>query len=1012
METFKVSSVVGNQLPEFVRSDYPLFVTFLEKYYQWLEQNNKPHYEIDALRDANDIDEADSFYIDKLRNDLLPYFPKNIVADKRLFLKLISNFYKSSGTQESVKFLFKALYNDEIEIYYPKEEILIASDGKWVLPLALRIDTNDNNIFNIEKCLLQGETSKATAIVEKVIRSVDRQLGISYIEVYVSNVDRLFATGETLTATYVDSVTNLDVTVTGRLIGSLSEIKVDPNNRGLFYRGYEPENNYDGDPVSIVGGLNPESANPIGAIAYVGQTTKGSITDIVVERGGFGFRSALTYPGSSLIDFRGGFENTSFGQEARANISLIDEDTFRSMNLLSTIVSEISTGANVTLSGTANVSISENVVYGTGTSFTTELTVGDAIYVGSNLAEVSIITNDTTLNVVSIFAGTGNNITLLKAGGTIANIRSRTINSISSIATVNVHPISFVTIDGSGGGYRNKPSVETYSFYNEDLTDDLILNSVNVVKGTSIIANNATATGNLPSLIETGDYVRIVYLSSVSGAQIGEEIRELSFVDSTNLYFSEPFPNDVAARVFKVNRRDLYKLRSIGTIKINSGGTGYANGEILIFTGGSGYGANGFVTVNTAGSIVSVTINNHSSNAYVIGGEGYTRESLPTITIQTAGGSGANLAVSEITGDGESYALTTSRVGAVSSIRVISYGYDYVAAPNVSLRNADIITYNITEGNLFVANSIIYQGVSNTNFTFKATVDSYNPTNGLLRVFDYLGTINLEARLLYDSPTEINAVSSLASSFTPYGDGTAKATAKFENGLIRYPGIYLNTDGQISADKKLQDGTKYHNFSYILKTKTDYDEFKKPLNDLVHPIGTKTFVVRNVDNIETLTTSNVANFITITSLPDTYNIAIGSNTITTTNVSANLQQLVNVGDTIIISNVHRTLQNTVNVTSGSNVLTGIANNVNFINDLQEGDVIYLSTGNTVQIQSVTNSNFAILNTIINVTSTSAIMNLVYSEVVVANSVSVNSIQATSNLMANGYYLSATIQKVR
>ena len=140
METFKVSPVVGNQLPEFVRSDYPLFVTFLEKYYKWLEQNNNPHYEIDALRDANDIDEADSFYIDKLRNDLLPYFPKNIVTDKRLFLKLVSNFYKSSGTQESVKFLFKALYNDEIEIYYPKEEILIASDGKWVLPLALRID--------------------------------------------------------------------------------------------------------------------------------------------------------------------------------------------------------------------------------------------------------------------------------------------------------------------------------------------------------------------------------------------------------------------------------------------------------------------------------------------------------------------------------------------------------------------------------------------------------------------------------------------------------------------------------------------------------------------------------------------------------------------------------------------------------------------------------------------------------------------------------------------------------
>jgi hypothetical protein len=1012
MDTFKLSSSVNKQLPEFVRSDYPLFVTFLEKYYQWLELNNNPHYEIDALRDANDIDEADSFYIDKLRNDLLPYFPKNVVADKRLFLKLITSFYKSSGTQESVKFLFKALYNDDIEIYYPKEEILIASDGKWVLPLALRIDTNDNNIFNIEKCLLQGETSKATAIVEKVIRSIDRQLGVSYIEVYISNVERLFATGETLTATYIDSITGLPVTVSGRLIGSLSEIKVDPNNRGLFYRGYEPENNYDGDPLSIVGGLNPDSPNPIGAVAYVGQTTKGSITDIVVEKGGFGFRSILDYPKSSILDFRGGFESVSFGQEAKANISLIDDDIYRVMNLSSTLVSEISTGSNITLPGTANVSISENVVRGSGTYFTSNLSVGDAIYIGSNLAEVTIITSDTVLNVTSNFAATGNNITIMKAGGTIANIRSSTINSISSFATINVHPISFITLDGSGGGYRSKPIVETFSFYNEESDDDLILNNVNVVKGTSIIANNATSTGNLPSLIEAGDYVRIVYLSSLSGAQIGEEVRELSFVDTNTLYFSQSFANDVVARVFKINRRDLYKLGSIGTIKINTGGSNYSDGDILVFTGGSGYGANGYVNVNGSGAIVSVTINNHSSNAYVIGGEGYTRDSLPVITVQSASGTGANLTVSEITGDGESYALTTSRVGAVSSIRVISYGYDYVSAPNVSLRNADIVTYNITEGSLFVSNSSIYQGASNTNFTFKATVDSYNPTTGLLRVFDYLGSINLQARILYDSETELNAVSALASSFSPYGDGNAKATAKFENGLIRYPGIYLNTDGQVSSDKKLQDGEKYHNFSYVLKTKTDYADFKKPLGDLVHPIGTKTFVVRNVDHSEVLDTTNVSNFITITSLLDTFNIAVNSNTIVSTNVTANLLAQVNVGDTILLSNVHRTLQNTVNVTSGSNVLTGIANNVNFINDLQEGDVIYLSTGNTVQIQSVTNSNFAILNTTINVTSTTVTANLVYSEIAIANSINANTIITTTNFRSNGYNLSATVQKVR
>lgn len=1010
MENFKTSSLVKNQLPDFVRSDHPTFVTFLEKYYEWLEQTDKVYYEVDALKNSHDVDTADSFYIEKLKQDLLPYFPSNVIADKRLFLKLVSNFYKSSGTQESLKFLFKALYNDDIEIYYPKEDILKASDGKWVLPLALRIDTNDNNIFNIEKCILQGVSSKATSIVEKVIRSVDRQLGVSYIEVYISNIERLYETGETVTSTYVDSITGLPVTVTGRLIGSLSEIKINPNNRGLLYRGYEPENNYDGDPVSIVGGLNPESSNPIGALAYVGDVTKGSITDIVVENGGFGFRSQIDFPGSSLIDFKGGFENTAFGQEARANISLINEDIVRTMNLTSTIVSNIITGSNVTLTGTASISSTGNVVTGSGTTFTTELSVGDAVYFGGFLQEVTLITNNTTLQVANNFPTTTSGVSLIKAGGVIANIRSQLISNLSSFNSINVYPISFVTIDGSGGGYRSKPQVETYSFYLEEYADDLILGSVSIVKGTSLVSNNATSTGNLPSLIETGDYVRISYISQ-AGTQIGEEIREVQYVDSDTLYFSEPFANDVLARVYKVNRRDLYKLGSLGRIAINSGGTGYADGDEIIFSGGSGYGANAYVNVNVSGSITSVTFYS-PSDEYVIGGEGYSRNSLPTLTIQTSGGTGANLTVSEITGDGESYSLTTSRVGAISSIRIISYGYDYVSSPKVSLRNADIQTTGITPGTLFVANTTVYQGTSNSNFTFKATVDSFNQSTGLLRVFDYIGTINTARRLVYDSSISLNAVSSNVTSFVAYGDGTARATAKFENGLIRYPGIYLNTDGQVSADKKLQDSERYHNFSYVIKSETDYADFKKPLNDLVHPIGTKTLVVRNIDNFEIIPTSNSSDFITVTSLADSYNIGINSNTITTTNVSANLQQLVNVGDIIILSNVHKTLQNTVNVTSGSNVLTGIANNVNFINDLQEGDTIYLSTGNTVTIKSITNSNFALLSTTINVTSTSAIMNLVYSEVGTANSVNANTIITTTKFKASGSNLSATIQKVR
>jgi preprotein translocase subunit YajC len=275
-------------------------------------------------------------------------------------------------------------------------------------------------------------------------------------------------------------------------------------------------------------------------------------------------------------------------------------------------------------------------------------------------------------------------------------------------------------------------------------------------------------------------------------------------------------------------------------------------------------------------------------------------------------------------------------------------------------------------------------------------------------LFDYKGTLDKTKLLISDDGvTSANVVSDIY-----YGDGKAKANAKFENGLIRYPGIYLNTDGQISADKRLQDGNKYHNFSYIIKSKTDYSKFKKPLQDIVHPLGTKTFVTRIDDNTETVAYTNDTISITYETLDDTFNVSYGANSIVSTNSSANLTSTVNVGDTIIMSGLSRRLQNTVNVVSGTNAIFGHANSVNFINDLQEGDVIYLSTGNTVTVTQVANSNYAYVSANINVTSTAATVNVVFNETVIANTVNANTITVKTTILGNGRFLTANVGKVR
>jgi hypothetical protein len=392
-----ISSLVSGQLPDFVRSDNPKFVLFLEKYYEWMERSNNVIHETETLYNSKDLDLVDDYYLNEIVKEILPYFPEEVLLDKTKFIKHVGQFYRSKGTPESLKFLFRILYNEEIEIYFPKEQIIKASDGKWVLPLALRVETNDVNVFDIERCKITGTTSKATAIVEKVIKSVDRQLGIEYVELYISNIEKLFSTGENVTTTIVRTDGTLD-NVSAKLIGSLSEIKIDPRNRGLYYNGYDTELNYDGDPVTIVGGLNPTSGNPIGAVATVGNVLKGAVEDILVLNGGFGFRSPTLYENSSLLDFRGGFKDVLLGSEAKGRILLLDEKVNRTINV-----------SNITV---------------------------ESLY-SSNINAIDNVSN------------------------------TKTINELTTKQTLNVFPISFITVDSSGGGYKTKPELDIYSLYME-----------------------------------------------------------------------------------------------------------------------------------------------------------------------------------------------------------------------------------------------------------------------------------------------------------------------------------------------------------------------------------------------------------------------------------------------------------------------------------------------------------------------------------------------------------------
>ena len=140
-----ISTIVENQLPEFIRADHPAFVNLLKKYYEYMEQTNKTLNVGKSLYEYMDVDTTRDDLIKYFKTKIIPNFPEETELSTEKLLKAAKFFYSKKGSIDSFKFLFRTLYGEEIEIYLPKQDVLRASDGKWTLPKAIRLSFFDKS---------------------------------------------------------------------------------------------------------------------------------------------------------------------------------------------------------------------------------------------------------------------------------------------------------------------------------------------------------------------------------------------------------------------------------------------------------------------------------------------------------------------------------------------------------------------------------------------------------------------------------------------------------------------------------------------------------------------------------------------------------------------------------------------------------------------------------------------------------------------------------------------------
>lgn len=140
-----LSHLIANQVPDFVRQEYPVFVTFLEKYYEFLDQDGEVNNFLLNYEKNFDINRTLDTFIPKFKNQYAQNFPLSAQIDDRRLIKFIKQFYEAKGSEKAIELLFRVLYNESTEIFYPSEHVLRASDGIWIEDVTLKLAT-DNSI--------------------------------------------------------------------------------------------------------------------------------------------------------------------------------------------------------------------------------------------------------------------------------------------------------------------------------------------------------------------------------------------------------------------------------------------------------------------------------------------------------------------------------------------------------------------------------------------------------------------------------------------------------------------------------------------------------------------------------------------------------------------------------------------------------------------------------------------------------------------------------------------------
>lgn len=295
-----------SRLPDDVKTNYPVFANFIKAYSKWCIENGF-NYLINTHRSLLDQQAYSKAYEDRIIKNLGidAKITDNSKVKTELLYKLLNEFLETRGTKISYEILFRMMFNEQVEILFPRDKLFRSSSS---------------NYLKTNQIVISGEMPLEDGVSIKGLRSGT----ISTIEYFIpyfingqrhyiieiSNINDSYIIGEPL------EISNLDYSYNTLHIPL---INVEIINPGVFYKKGDkliPSNNvFSGyfivnsvskgkiENIEIINpGINYAVGDKITTVeqshfeAYVSSVSNdGVVQEIVIRNKGYNFEEIPEY---------------------------------------------------------------------------------------------------------------------------------------------------------------------------------------------------------------------------------------------------------------------------------------------------------------------------------------------------------------------------------------------------------------------------------------------------------------------------------------------------------------------------------------------------------------------------------------------------------------------------------------------------------------------------------------------------------------------------------------------